>query len=250
MLITPVDPSTFPSLPLIRQSADPTRDVETGTKLVTNVDVAAPGKGSAGPQREPAGPAEGGQCRCRSRRATSWRYGGEGLQGRCAETCELIRQSGRRRADRQAAQGDRQPVPGLRRAFEYPGPTPAGRCPSSRPEHRPGPQHAGRDPCGSAAATRSQRQALPHDHRRHPGRHWCSGSWRPSRPRSSTRACGARSSCAGATASRSSRGSQRRSARRDKPIGPRHLSPAAAEAYRTLRATIAPPTAVRTRRAR
>ena len=31
------------------------------------------------------------------------------------------------------------------------------------------------------------------------------------------------------------------SARRDKPIGPRHLSPAAAEAYRTLRATIARP---------
>jgi receptor protein-tyrosine kinase len=29
------------------------------------------------------------------------------------------------------------------------------------------------------------------------------------------------------------------SARRDKPIGPRHLTPAAAEAYRTLRATIA-----------
>jgi capsular exopolysaccharide synthesis family protein len=41
MLITPVDPSTLPSLPLIRQSADPTRDVETASKLVTNVDVAA-----------------------------------------------------------------------------------------------------------------------------------------------------------------------------------------------------------------
>lgn len=41
MLITPVDPSTLPSLPLIRQSADPTRDVETAAKLVTNVDVAA-----------------------------------------------------------------------------------------------------------------------------------------------------------------------------------------------------------------
>jgi tyrosine-protein kinase len=41
MLITPVDPSTLPSLPLIRQSADPTRDVETAAKLITNVDVAA-----------------------------------------------------------------------------------------------------------------------------------------------------------------------------------------------------------------
>ncbi len=41
MLITPVSPDTLPSLPLIRQSADPTRDVETASKLVTNVDVAA-----------------------------------------------------------------------------------------------------------------------------------------------------------------------------------------------------------------
>ena len=41
LLITPVDPATLPSLPLIRQSADPTRDVETAAKLVTNVDVAA-----------------------------------------------------------------------------------------------------------------------------------------------------------------------------------------------------------------
>ncbi len=41
MLITPVAPDTLPSLPLIRQSADPTRDVETASKLITNVDVAA-----------------------------------------------------------------------------------------------------------------------------------------------------------------------------------------------------------------
>ena len=41
MLITPVSPDTLPSLPLIRQSADPTRDVETAAKLITNVDVAA-----------------------------------------------------------------------------------------------------------------------------------------------------------------------------------------------------------------
>ena len=41
LLITPVDPSTLPSLPLIRQSADPTRDVQTAARLVTNVDVAA-----------------------------------------------------------------------------------------------------------------------------------------------------------------------------------------------------------------
>jgi succinoglycan biosynthesis transport protein ExoP len=41
MLITPVAADTLPSLPLIRQSADPTRDVETAAKLVTNVDVAA-----------------------------------------------------------------------------------------------------------------------------------------------------------------------------------------------------------------
>jgi succinoglycan biosynthesis transport protein ExoP len=41
LLITPVAADTLPSLPLIRQSADPTRDVETAAKLVTNVDVAA-----------------------------------------------------------------------------------------------------------------------------------------------------------------------------------------------------------------
>jgi capsular exopolysaccharide synthesis family protein len=41
MLITPVDPSTLPSLPLIRQSADPTRDVATASELITNTDVAA-----------------------------------------------------------------------------------------------------------------------------------------------------------------------------------------------------------------
>ena len=41
LLITPVASDTLPSLPLIRQSADPTRDVETAAKLVTNTDVAA-----------------------------------------------------------------------------------------------------------------------------------------------------------------------------------------------------------------
>jgi succinoglycan biosynthesis transport protein ExoP len=45
LLITPVASDTLPSLPLIRQSADPTRDVETAAKLVTNVDVAARVKG-------------------------------------------------------------------------------------------------------------------------------------------------------------------------------------------------------------
>src|SRR3954469_16381462 len=30
-------PSSLPSLPLIRQSADPTRDVQTASRLVTNV---------------------------------------------------------------------------------------------------------------------------------------------------------------------------------------------------------------------
>jgi succinoglycan biosynthesis transport protein ExoP len=41
LLITPVASDTLPSLPLIRQSADPTRDVETASKLVTNTDVAS-----------------------------------------------------------------------------------------------------------------------------------------------------------------------------------------------------------------
>jgi succinoglycan biosynthesis transport protein ExoP len=40
LLVTPVSTETLPSLPLIRQSADPTRDVETAARLVTNNDVA------------------------------------------------------------------------------------------------------------------------------------------------------------------------------------------------------------------
>jgi succinoglycan biosynthesis transport protein ExoP len=40
LLITPVASDTLPSLPLIRQSADPTRDVETAARLVTNTEVA------------------------------------------------------------------------------------------------------------------------------------------------------------------------------------------------------------------
>jgi capsular exopolysaccharide synthesis family protein len=40
LLITPVSGETFPGLPLIRDSSDPTRDVETAARLVTNTDVA------------------------------------------------------------------------------------------------------------------------------------------------------------------------------------------------------------------
>jgi succinoglycan biosynthesis transport protein ExoP len=40
LLITPVASDTLPSLPLIRQSADPTRDVETAARLVTTTNVA------------------------------------------------------------------------------------------------------------------------------------------------------------------------------------------------------------------
>jgi capsular exopolysaccharide synthesis family protein len=40
LLITPVSSDTLPSLPLIRDSADPTRDVQTAARLVTNNDVA------------------------------------------------------------------------------------------------------------------------------------------------------------------------------------------------------------------
>jgi capsular exopolysaccharide synthesis family protein len=40
LLVTPVSADTLPSLPLIRQSSDPTRDVETAARLVTNNDVA------------------------------------------------------------------------------------------------------------------------------------------------------------------------------------------------------------------
>ena len=61
MLITPVDPSTLPSLPLIRQSADPTRDVETAQARDERRRRGAC-QGPAPPQREPAGPAEEGQC--------------------------------------------------------------------------------------------------------------------------------------------------------------------------------------------
>jgi len=40
LLVTPVSSDTLPSLPLIRQSSDPTRDVETASRLVINNDVA------------------------------------------------------------------------------------------------------------------------------------------------------------------------------------------------------------------
>lgn len=40
LLVTPIASDTLPSLPLIRQSSDPTRDVETAARLVTNNDVA------------------------------------------------------------------------------------------------------------------------------------------------------------------------------------------------------------------
>jgi capsular exopolysaccharide synthesis family protein len=40
MLVTPVPSDTFPGLPLIRESSDPTRDVSTASQLVTNTDVA------------------------------------------------------------------------------------------------------------------------------------------------------------------------------------------------------------------
>jgi succinoglycan biosynthesis transport protein ExoP len=40
LLVTPVATDTLPSLPLIRESADPTRDVQTAARFVTNTDVA------------------------------------------------------------------------------------------------------------------------------------------------------------------------------------------------------------------
>ncbi len=40
LLVSPVSSDTLPSLPLIRQSSDPTRDVETAARLVSNNDVA------------------------------------------------------------------------------------------------------------------------------------------------------------------------------------------------------------------
>jgi succinoglycan biosynthesis transport protein ExoP len=40
LLVTPVSSDTLPSVPLIRESSDPTRDVETAARLVTTNDVA------------------------------------------------------------------------------------------------------------------------------------------------------------------------------------------------------------------
>ncbi len=40
LLVTPVSSETLPGLPLLRESSDPTRDVETGALLVANTDVA------------------------------------------------------------------------------------------------------------------------------------------------------------------------------------------------------------------
>lgn len=40
MLVTPVPSDAFPGLPVLRESSDPTRDVSTAAQLVTNTDVA------------------------------------------------------------------------------------------------------------------------------------------------------------------------------------------------------------------
>ena len=68
----------------------------------------------------------------------------------------------------------------------------------------------------------------------------CSGSWPPSPPRSSTRACAARSSCAAATACRSWPAIPKEGAPARRAAGPAQPVRGRGEAYRTLRATISP----------
>ena len=151
MLITPVDPSTLPSLPLIRQSADPTRDVETASKLVTNVDVAARVKAqlhlSESPQdllkevtAEPIAQSNivavtAEEDSKAEARALANAFANQAV---AEQTDKLHREiasqfQGSRRAD-----GAR----GLRRHRD------AGGAPGA--EHRTGSQHAGRDPRGPA----------------------------------------------------------------------------------------------------
>ena len=73
LLVTPVsseDP-TLTSSPLIRESVDPTRDVETAALLVTNTDVAEIVKERLALD-ESIGPCSTRSRRSRSPRATSW----------------------------------------------------------------------------------------------------------------------------------------------------------------------------------
>ncbi len=53
MLVTPVPSDAFPGLPLLRESSDPTRDVTTASQFVTNTDVAEQVKGRLGLDESP-----------------------------------------------------------------------------------------------------------------------------------------------------------------------------------------------------
>jgi capsular exopolysaccharide synthesis family protein len=242
LLITPVASDTLPSLPLIRQSADPTRDVETAAKLVTNVDVAARVKAQLGLSESPqdllkevtaepiaqsnivAVTAEKDSKADAQRLANSF-----ATQAVAEQTDKLHKEI--------ASQ-----FQGLKASLSVPGADTSGTLPQLQA------LSTGPDPSMrvETLADLPQSPASP----------------RPALTLAAGILGGLVIGIVGAFAAqildpRLRREEQLRrryrlpilaripkeSARRDKPIGPRHLSPAAAEAYRTLRATIARPSA-------
>ena len=244
MLITPVDPSTLPSLPLIRQSADPTRDVETASKLVTNVDVAARVKNqlhlSESPQdllkevtAEPVASSNivavtAEQNSKAEARALANAFANQAV---AEQTDKLHREIA---SQFQGLKASLYGARGLHRRRD------AGRAAGA--EHWTGSQHAGRDARGSARRSRA--------------------SPKPFLTITGGLIAGLVLGIVAAFAAqildpRLRREEQLRRryrlpilaripkevSRRDMPLGPRSLSAAAAEAYRTLRATIsrAPP---------
>ena len=147
--------------------------------------------------------------------------------------------------------GPHRPGPDRRRAPPARGGGESGvaqRGPSGPGRHRScaardGAPSAGPIPAGGDGGGSSNRSGLPTagaDASRREcsrGRSWA--SLEPSRRRHSIHASAARSSFAVSTGCRSSPGSRSRSeARGDAPLGPARISPAGAEAYRTLRATL------------
>ena len=232
------------SLPLIFESVDPTRDVETASQFVTNLDVATrveeePGstdsardllsKVKADPVAQSnivavtatgdspgggAGPRQRASPRPRSRTAPSRSTTRSSASCPALEAQLESRQRGRRA---QAAPRSAQ-LEALRAAPD----------PSLRLE---------------TAADLPTAQASPRpvlsDRRRAARRGWSWGSPAPSPRRPSTRGCAARSSFGASTGFRSSPASRREPKRRATPrSAPPGLSAAGAEAYRTLRATL------------
>ena len=241
VLVTPVtDQPVYRGLGLIMQSSDPTRDVQTAAKLITTTAVAERVKRVLGSDEPPtdllgdgdrgAGGAEPARRRHRRGVGTRRRRPTSRTPSRPQAVTDRSEQF-HERVDR-ADPGHRGPV--RREQHRHPRPRGLQRLAESSElqvfETRPTSPTQPASPTPQAEPRRRLR-------RRHHPRHRRS----PSPGRRSTRACAARSSCAAATGCRSSAACR---SSRAAPARPgrwrRRISPAATEAFRTLRGTSRP----------